>query len=378
MAKIRSPKILLVANTAWNLWHFRRALIEVVVKDGFEVVVAAPDDGFGSRLSGIPGVHFILIRHLSRDSKSPLHNLITFWELLHLLRRIRPDLAVFYTIKPNIFGSFAARMAAVPAIATIEGLGYMATAPAWLRTLVFRLYALAFSKIRKVVFLNPDDREEFVGRKVIGQHKTLVIKGVGIDTNHFTASVTDNTSDAVFLFAGRLLSDKGIREYVQAAEMVKKTAPEARFLVLGNTDSGNPASIGEDELAQWIQAGLIEYRGYADDIRPVVAGAGVVVLPSYREGLPLVLLEGLAMGKPLITTDTPGCRETVDQGVNGLIVPPENVQALAEAMLQILHWTPEKRRAAGLNSRRKAETEFSNAVILPQYLDLWRQVLSRP
>ena len=269
-------------------------------------------------------------------------------------------------------------MAAVPAIATIEGLGYMATAPVWLRTLVFRLYALAFSRVRKVVFLNPDDRQEFVGRKVVGQHKTLVIKGVGIDTNHFTASVTDNTSDAVFLFAGRLLSDKGIREYVQAAEMVKKTAPKARFLVLGNTDSGNPASIGEDELAQWIQAGLIEYRGYADDIRPVVAGAGVVVLPSYREGLPLVLLEGLAMGKPLITTDTPGCRETVDQGANGLIVPPENAPALAEAMLQILHWSPEKRRAAGLHSRRKAETEFSNAVILPQYLDLWQQVLSRP
>lgn len=376
MSEIHRPKILLVANTAWNLWHFRRALIERMIREGFEVLVAAPDDGQGARLKEIRGLQFVPLRHLSRDSLSPLHNIRTFWEILRLLRRIRPDLAIFHTIKPNIFGNLAARLAGVPAISTIEGLGYVATAPAWFRMLAFRLYALAFSSVRQVVFLNPDDRREFVERGIIPSNKTLIIKGTGIDTEHFQPVHTDESPRMVFLFAGRLLSDKGIREFIKAAKSVRALIPEARFLVLGSTDPGNPASIEASELSEWADEGIVEHLGYAHDIRPVVAEASVMVLPSYREGLPLVLLEGMAMGKPLITADSPGCRETVDPDRNGLIVPPEDPQALAEAMLQIARWTPEKHRQAGQYSRDKAEKEFGNAVILPQYVDLWRRVLS--
>lgn len=377
MSEIRRPKILLVANTAWNLWHFRRALIEAAVPEGFEIVAAAPDDGYGSRLQDIRGVQFEAIRHLSRDSMSPLHNLLTFWELWRLLRRTQPDLAVFYTIKPDIFGSIAARLTGVPAIASVEGLGYVATAPGWFRKIVMWLFARAFSGVQKVVFLNPDDRKEFIDSGIVDGQKAIVIRGTGIDTGHFMPPATAEYSDLVFLFAGRLLGDKGIREYVQAAEKVKPLVSGARFWVLGSPDPGNPASVSPDELSQWVQAGWIEYRGYADDIRPILAEAGVLVLPSYREGLPVVLLEGLAMGKVLITTDAPGCRETTEHDQNGLIVAAEDPQALAEAMLQIARWTPEKRRLAGAFSRKKAETEFGNAVILPQYLDLWRQVLAR-
>ena len=370
-------KIALVANTAWNLWNFRRALIESLVNENVEVVCLAPADGFQENLADLKGVRFVPLRHLSRKSLSPLSNLRSLGELSQMLHREKPDLAIFYTIKPNIFGAVAARLAGIPAIATIEGLGYAATASPLFRDIVFYLYRFAFRFVKKVVFLNHDDRAEFLRHHVVVAHKTLVIKGTGVDTAYFSPE-KNAVSEPIFLFIGRLLSDKGIREFVQAAASVKMLAPMARFQILGSPDAGNPASIAPAELLDWIEDEHVEYLGQTDDVRPFIVGVGVVVLPSYREGMPRALLEGMAMGKPVITTDSVGCRETVDEGGNGLIVPPENADALAKAMLRFLNLSPAQQLAMSQHSRQKAVAEFSNDVVLPQYLRLIQELLSPP
>ncbi|MCB9356201.1 MAG: glycosyltransferase family 4 protein [Lewinellaceae bacterium] len=365
-------KIVLVANTAWNLWNFRRALIERLVAGGFEVICMAPADGYEVHLSTIAGLRFVPLKKLSRKGLSIVGNLSALIELAKLLRKEKPSLAVFYTVKPNIFGCLAAARAGVPAVATIEGLGYLASAaaPSSLRRLVFRMYGLALRLARKVVFLNRDDRAEFLRHRVVASEKTLIIRGTGVDTDHFAPVEDGQPPGPVFLFIGRLLSDKGIREFVEAARIVRAAAPEARFRLLGSTDAGNPASIDGDELRRWIDAQSIEYLGQSDDVRTHIAAAGIVVLPSYREGMPRVLLEGMAMGKPVITTDSVGCRDTVEEGRNGLIVPPEDAEALAAAMLRFIRMPAVEREQMGRHSRAKALAEFSNDVILPQYLSL--------
>lgn len=374
MAEKPSRKIALVANTAWNLWNFRRALLESLANEGVELLCLAPEDDFKEKLAEIKGVRFIALKHLSRKSLSPLSNLRTLAELVRQLRREKPELAIFYTVKPNIFGSIAAYLTNTPAIATVEGLGYAATASPFFRQIIFWLYRFAFRFVKKVVFLNHDDQAEFLHHRVVPSHKTLVIKGTGVDTVHFYPE--ENTEqEPVMLFIGRLLSDKGIREFVRAAGTVKEIVPKARFQILGSLDAGNPASIEPDELLHWIENQHVEYLGQTDDVRPFIARASVVVLPSYREGMPRALLEGMAMGKPIITTDSVGCRETVDEGKNGFIVPSENAEALTDAMLRFLKLSSAQQRAMGHLSRQKAAAEFSNSVVLPQYLQLIREAL---
>jgi glycosyltransferase involved in cell wall biosynthesis len=374
-ARMPLKKIALIANTAWNLWNFRRSLIEALTAQGHEVICAAPEDGYENRLQDIHGVRFIPLRHLSRKSLSITGNLHTFTELRQILRREQPDLAVFYTIKPNIYGAVAARQSGVPAIAAIEGLGYAAMASPVLRQFIFFLYRYALKNAARVVFLNSDDRQIFLDRHVVAHAKTLIIRGTGIDTAYFSPGNKSGVAAPVFIFIGRLLSDKGVREFVRAAQQVKRIAPQAQFRLLGSTDAGNPASIGQEELKQWINEKAIDYMGQTDDVRPFIAGADIIVLPSYREGMPRVLLEGMAMGKAIITTHSAGCRETVEEGKNGFIVPTENADALADAMLRYLALAPEQQRAMGSHSRHKAEREFGNAVILPQYLRLINDVL---
>lgn len=368
-------KILLIANTAWNLWNFRRSLIELLVEEGFTVVCAAPDDPYRDKLTALKGVRFVPLRHLTRKGLSVWNNLRSFVELTQLLQREQPALAVCYTVKPNIFGSLAARLTGIPAIASVEGQGYTATASAGFRFFIFLLYRLAFRYVRRVIFLNHDDRREFLQHKAVAADKTVVITGTGIDTDSFQPVPEKITAPAVFLFIGRLLSDKGIREFVRAAAMVKQSVPEVRFQVLGSTDEGNPASIAETELQQWIENQHIEYLGYTDDVRPHIAGADAVVLPSYREGMPRVLLEGMAMGKPVITTDSVGCRDTVEDGINGFIVPSENAAALSEAMLQFIRLDKAEQVAMSRYSRYKAEKKFSNDRVLPQYLRVFRAAM---
>lgn len=368
--------VLIIANCAWNIWNFRHSLLEQLGNAGYNLICAAPADGYENLLANLPNVRFVPLFRLSRKSLSLTSNWHTLIELCRLLRHEKPDLVMLYTIKPNIFGTMAARLTRTPAIATVEGLGYTATAPAPLRRLIFFLYRLAFRFVHKVIFLNHDDWAAFLYNRVVPPGKTLVIKGIGVDTNYFQPSGNAHTGP-VFLFIGRLLADKGIRYFVQAAQLTKAVVPQARFQILGKTDATNPTSISHDELDGWIRNASIEHLGHSDDVRPFIASSHVVVLPSYREGMPRALLEGMAMGKPIITTDSVGCRDTVDEGRNGYIVPAEDAAALSAAMLRFIALSLVEKEAMGRYSRQKALKEFSNDVVLPQYLQVMNGILKK-
>jgi len=373
-----TKKILLVANTAWNLWNYRQALIRALQHTGYEVVSAAPDDRFSPYLETL----FFPLKHLSRRSFSVFQNLRALQELYHLFRRERPAVVLFYTIKPNILGNLAARLARTPAISIVEGLGHNGTSAARWRWLAAPLYRLALQSARRTVFLNRDDAQEFILHNLATPAQCRIIPGPGIDTDHFHAPAFAKASEGkpstvVFLFCGRLLSEKGIREFVEAAREVRRTGAIAGFCVVGSPDPGNPASIEPDEISRWQQEGVVSFSGAADDVRPSLAGADVLVLPSYyREGVPRSVLEAMALEKIIVTTDTPGCRDTVEAGKNGFLIPPRRADLLAQIMLHIIALPPEKRDAMGRYGREKVIREFSDEVVLPQFLSLVGEVLA--
>jgi len=365
-------KILLLANTAWNLWNFRRALIEQLIAQGAQVVCVAPEDGFQWHLSELAGVRFIPLHCLSRKSILSLSNILLFAEITRLLHREKPDLALFFTIKPNILGALAAKLTRTRAISTVEGRGISATSQRWLRAASVLLYRFAFRFVHRAIFINPDDRADFLRYRIVRPEQAASVNGPGVDVQHFSPRPRLGHNPAfTFLFPARLLAEKGIREFAAAAALLKKKGLQARFQVLGNTDSGNPTSISKEELEIWVAESRVEYLGFTDDVRPYIAEADVVVLPSYyREGVPRCLLEAMSMEKPLLTTNSVGCRETVDDGRNGLLVTPRNVEALATAMQVLANLPPDQLRQMGLHSRQKALTQFSDEVVLPQMLNI--------
>lgn len=379
---VTEKKIILVANTSWNLWNYRLSLIRALTGQGYTVVLAAPADRFRDTLLHLGGIRFISLRHLSRKSLSPLQNLLLLWELYRLFRREKPALAVLYTIKPNIFGNFAAALTGIKTVSVLEGLGYTGTASVRWRRLAALLYRLALRTARKVVFLNADDCREFLEKRLVRPAKTQVIHGPGIDTAHFSPLEWQEKDRLVFLFSGRLLTEKGIRSFADAAEQLRREGVPAIFQILGAPDSGNPTSIDIREVHNWANAGFVQYHGSADDVRPFLAQADVLVLPSwYREGVPRSVLEAMAMGKIIITTDTPGCRDTVEPGKNGFLIPPGDTGALINAMRQVLAAAPEQRAYMSARSIEKVRTEFSDTVVLPQYLRVieraWASVSAR-
>lgn len=365
-------KILLVANTAWNLWNYRQSLIRALTQSGYTVVLVAPDDRFRDLLLQISGVRFIALRHLSRKGLSPLQNLKLLLELSRIFRQETPDISLLYTVKPNILGNFAAALAGgIKTVSVVEGLGYSGSAAARWRWLAALLYRLALRKTQKVVFLNRDDCREFLNKHLIRPAQAQIIPGPGIDLTHFQPVENPPADPVVFLFSGRLLSEKGIREFAEAARLLRRENAQAVFRVLGAPDPGNPASIRKDEVAGWAAEGFLEYLGSADDVRPALAAAHALVLPSfYREGVPRSVLEAMAMGKIIITTDTPGCRDTVEEGRNGFLVPPRDTVALLNAMRRVIQLTPEQRAGMSAWSIQKVKGEFRDGIVLPQYIDL--------
>lgn len=357
---MRTTRLAIVGNQAFAMRNFRGALIETLAARGVEVYALAPDYDDASRraieaLGGIP-----LSYPIRRASVSPLHDIQTMWKLIRLLRGIRPDVVLSFTAKPVVFGTLAAWMVGVPRrYALIEGLGHAfietSTArPRGLRSMVSRLYRVSLSRAHSVFFLNDDDLNEFVRDGLVSPDKALKIGAIGVDLDEWQPAppVVDPLT---FLFAGRLLREKGIVEFVDAARLVKAQHPKTRFVVLGATDM-NPSSIGVEEIEAWTREGVVEWPGHVD-VKPWLEQSSVFVLPSYREGLPRSTQEAMAMAKPIITTDVPGCRDTIVRGENGIIVPSNDSVTLAEAMLRFVT-DPSLIATMGAASRRLAEERF--------------------
>ncbi|MCX8207546.1 MAG: glycosyltransferase family 4 protein, partial [Methanothrix sp.] len=302
---------------------------------------------------------------LSRTGMNPIRDLADMISLAFMLRKLRPDVTLGYAIKPVIYGTLAAWLAGVPQrFAMIEGLGYVFTPPEGreplkrraLRRMVELLYRAALSRATRVFFLNRDDVQEFLGRGLVSSEKAFLLGGIGVDLDEWKPAPSVN-HPVTFLLAARLLREKGLAEYAEAARLVRSRYPDTRFILLGGLDT-NPGGLRRDEIEAWVSEGILEWPGHVPDVRPWLARASVFVLPSYyREGVPRSTQEAMAMGRPVITTDAPGCRETVIDGENGFLVPPRDARALADAMERFV-LNPELIARMGAASRRIAEERF--------------------
>ncbi|MBN2199808.1 MAG: glycosyltransferase family 4 protein [Candidatus Aminicenantes bacterium] len=372
--------IIYVYNDAGYLLRLRGNLLRKMKDDGWRVLAAAPpgpaaavleDRGFGFRRLPFP-----------RRGMNPLSDMLLLLRLYRLYRRERPAIVHHFTIKPVVYGTLAARLAGVPGIVNgIPGLGYAFLRGGLLRFTAEILYRLALPRRGEVVFQNPEDRDHFLSRGMAAAGRTHVICGSGVDTREFAPSPgpsngrprrkeSRSPDGATFAFIGRLLWDKGLSEFASAAEAVKKSLPETRFLLAGGPDPGNPASVPVSWMKRRCAEIPMDWIGRVEDVRPVLAAASVVVLPSYREGAPRSLLEAAAMGKPLIASDVPGCREAVRHGENGLLVPEKNAAALAEAMLK-LAGDPKLRRRMGRAGRERALRLFDERIVVRRTLEVY-------
>ncbi|HTY35891.1 MAG TPA: glycosyltransferase family 4 protein [Bacteroidota bacterium] len=360
---------MIAANTSWYLQNFRGEIFRDLSSAGIEVVALAPRDEFTPRFDDL-GARFVELR-MNRRGMNPFADLMLMQRLYRTYSQERPDVVLHNTIKPVIYGSIAAGRAGVRRIVNmISGLGYVfigdGIVQRLLRPLVHRLYRHALRRADVVLFQNPDDRKYFVDHHLVQAEKSEVIPGSGVDTKRFEYVGSRNTkTHCTFLFVGRILKDKGVLEFVDAAKLVKRSFPKARFQVLGKIDPENPSHIDRSEVERWVNEGTIEYLGERGDVRDVLGRADVVVLPSYREGVPRSILEAMAMGKAVITTDVPGCRETVEHERNGLLVPPKDVSSLNAAMVDLLRH-PGKRAQMGKEGREIAETRFDVRIVNKQ------------
>lgn len=358
-------KIAIIGTTACGVLGFRKELIESLVNSGHQVHVFALHYTEQQRMlvykmGAVPAVY-----NINRTGLNPVADIMETLKLMRQLKAIQPDLVFSYFSKPVIFGTIAARLAGVKKIiAMLEGLGFMFTEqPEGLskktkllqRIQVF-LYKISFVFLHKLIFLNPDDPHDLLVKNNIKVKRMVVLGGIGLDLAQYPY-VKPHSGAVSFLFIGRLLKEKGINEFIEAAKQVKQRYSEATFTVLGGIDEGNPGAFKHSELAQLVDAGVIVYPGLVDNVAEYIAHASVFVLPSYREGVPRSTQEAMAIGRPIITTDVPGCRETVVDGVNGFLIKPWDAQGLAEKMIYFIQH-PYQIEPMGLASYQMAQDKF--------------------
>lgn len=368
--------IALVANTSWNLVHFRYSLAERLQENGFRVLAIAPPGPYSQKLQNFPFSRYYPWTRLKAHGRNIAEEWLAMRELRQLYRTLAPDLALHFTIKPNMYGSFEAYRLGIPSISAITGLGYPFMHPEGSGRIVPYLYRQALRGSSAVVFQNEDDHALFLKRRLVDPGKTRLIRGSGVDTGFFSPALrTKPAGPFTFFYAGRLLKDKGILEYLEAGRRVAEFYPDVSFWVAGEMEPGNPAALSKDQLDPYFSHPAFRYWGFLEDIRPPMTETDVFVLPSYREGIPRAVLEAMAMGKPVLTTDAAGCRETVTPGENGLLVPAGSVQALFESMVEMKEMGRDALKKMGEKSREKAIAQFDIQAINQQFIDLVEQVL---
>ena len=291
-----------------------------------------------------------------------------------MLKTLKPDLSITYTIKPNIYASIAAESLGIKYLPVTTGLGYTFLAKGIVPKIARMLYKFAFRKADQVWFLNKDDIASFKEARLIADEKVVQLYGEGVDTTRFSEKNT-LVDDQVFLLVGRMLKDKGVIEYVEAARILKKKYPSVRFQLLGAVWLDNPAAIKEEEISAWTKEGIVEYLGRTSDVRPYLRKAMCVVLPSYREGVPCTLMEAASMARPLVATDVPGCHEVVEDGYNGYLCQVKNAEDLAAKMERIILMSPEEREQMGRNGRQLMIDKFEVKHVIAQYDNMIEKLL---
>ncbi|MBT8230824.1 MAG: glycosyltransferase family 4 protein [Bacteroidia bacterium] len=356
--------IAIVANSTWNIYNFRLNIIRKLRDEGFKVTVIAPLDEYIEYKEQFPGVRHIPVNNLERDNTNPFKDLALMFELRRIYKAINPDLVLHYTHKPNIFGGFAAGISGLPSIAVVTGLGYAFIRKGWLNNLTRLLYKLAGRFHRKIVFENKEDLKYFLDKGLTNKSKVVSIKGCGVDTkNYFPVPNGIEKEKTIFTFIGRLLYDKGIVEFVEAAKLIRAKHPDTEFWVVGELDHGNPSMVEKEMLLDWIDRQYIIYHGFLRDVKPVIGKSDCIILPSFREGMPRIILEAMSMAKPVITTRTAGCRETVTEGENGYLVNVADIPDLVTAIERFLKLEKAERHKMGDYGREMAVREFNSEKI---------------
>lgn len=363
-------RILLTGNTCFKIANFRAGLIGVLQRLGHEVVVLAPHDDYLPKLVAMGcKVHDL---PMDRNGTSPLVEAALLMRIHRTIRRLRPDIVFGYTIKNNIYAGLSCRWLGIPFVPNVTGLGPAFNDRGALNRVVRALYRLAFARARAVFFQNPDDRATFLRAGLVPAERTRLLPGSGVDLERFAPRpLPQDDGGTTFLLVSRLLWDKGVGQFVEAARAIRARAPRCRFQLLGPADPDSRSGIPMAQIQSWVDEGLIEYLGKTDDVRPALAAADCIVLPSwYREGTPRILLEAAATGRPVITTDMPGCRDSILDGQTGFLCAPKDAAALAAAMERFLALPPAERAAMGHAGRRRAEEFFGEDRVIAAYLDL--------
>lgn len=355
------------------MYNFRRGVLTALRENGYRVIVIAPQDNFSASLIA-DGVEFIPLEMDNYGSR-----LLKEWQTLRALRKIyreyKPDLIFHYTIKPNIYGTLAAASIGIPSVAVITGLGHTFS-DHWLKPVVINLYRLALKKSRSVWFLNEEDKAAMARHGIGKGVEQRVLPGEGVNTTYFYASETKMELPLQFLYAGRMLRDKGVKEFAEAAAIIRKRYPDTIFRMVGFIDQRNPDSVSVQELLGWQRAGLLEYLGETTDIRPFINEANCVVLPSaYGEGLSRTLLEACSMAKPIITSRNVGCAQLVSENKNGFLCNVRDPEDLARQMEKLILATPAERVAMGKFSRTMVQEKYEESGIIDLYLKYIKSLL---
>ena len=373
----KKKSIALVGNTSWSMYNFRLGLIRGLQQEGYEVTVIAPKDSFTSKLVA-EGINYHEIS-ISNYGTNPITELKLIRRFYKTYKKIKPDMIFHYTIKPNIYGSIAAAFCKIPSIIVTTGLGQMFQFKNFfVRWITLTFYRIATFLAKEVWFLNDNDKDVFVYKRIVRKSKARVLKSEGIDTDWFKPKKQKKFYIDRFLFAGRLIWDKGVREFVEAAKLVKKKYPQVKFELLGFIDQSNPNSVPYDTINEWQKKRIITYLGETSDIRPFMEKASCLVFPSfYREGVSRVLMEAASMETPIITTDNVGCKEIVDHNKNGFVVDVNNVYKLAKAIESFIELEDNDKLVMGKLGRKKMIDQYDQNKIVDFYLNTVSRVLGK-
>lgn len=360
-------RIAIVLNTSWNIYNFRMNLVSSLLAQGHEVHTVAPTDDYTSKLIASGCIHH-KVRMDSRGA-NPIKDSALIFELYSIYKRVRPDIILHFTIKPNVYGTLAASLLKIPVINNVCGLGTVFLKDNLVSSIAMFLYKVSFRFANKVFFQNSDDLNLFINRKLVDKNIVDLVPGSGIDLSKFSPVDFKRNKKFTFLLISRLITDKGVLEYIEAVKKLMKQGVEARFQVLGSADPEHKRGIQIPVINKWIREGTIEYLGTTDNVRQFIHNADCIVLPSYREGTPRTLLEAASSSKPIIATDVPGCNHVVKHNYNGLLCKLKDADDLAEKMKLMASMDDELLRKFGENGRSKVELEFDESLVITKYLE---------
>lgn len=352
---------------------FRYGLLKHLIALGHRVYVVAPYDEFVEKIEELGCIHIDI--KVNRKGINPIEDLLLIRNLVKIYKKIKPDIIFNYSIKPIIYGSIAAKIVNIKSVAVNIGLGYTFINESIISKISHKMYKLALLFPISVWFINEDDKNEFIKKKLVNKNKTLVLPSEGINTEYFSSKKTCVKDEKiVFLLIARMLWDKGIQEYYEAAKIIKKKYTHVEFQLLGNIDLENPKGIDLEMIKRWHESGVIQYLGYKKDVRPFIDMASCIVLPSYREGKGMTLIEAGSMSKPLVATNVAGCKDIVKDGYNGYLCEAKNVDSLAESLVKMINLSFEDRKQFGLNSKKFIADNFDEKKVISIYTDFLTQL----